>query len=126
MDGDKDGIYEPVEIPIPISISKSQLRLFVNYFFNELYSLDRQVVKPKIPRVDYRDRYVMIPFRYRIPALISSGSLTINTLVIDQESVPVKIVLESRGDLGFIRETGNLVRKLAMKWSLSQKFKETP
>jgi len=117
MEDEPDGINEPVVVDIPIKLDRSDVEQFVSFFYTELYSRDKHGAK-KIPAINYEERYINIEFINKAQTGMPLGSTTINKLVIDQDSSPIIITLESRGEYDMIRETGSLIRQIAMKWSI--------
>ena len=126
IESDKEGVYAPWEISIPVKLLDGEIQAYSDYMLKELIALEEHPVKQtssiKVKRAE-KGSDVIIEFMYKATKIIVGELYTRNQLIIESQSENGlgSVKLKSWGAKHWSHEAGTLMRLITMRWSTTRR-----
>ncbi|MBC8224107.1 hypothetical protein H8E65_05930 [Candidatus Bathyarchaeota archaeon] len=122
ISGEKEGVFRPWEIAMPVRLLPEQVPYFKEYVLGELRALETDMTKKTSMIKVYEDgKALNISFVYSSASPTVGELYTRNTLIITENGEKeVEVKMSSLGERQWSHEVGSMVRMIIMRWSTSQ------
>ncbi len=107
------------ETIIPLKVTDKEINAFKNYLLNRLREEGRRSDKvTKMVREKTEDSQIIIDFIYTSADTTIGGFYAKNVLKLEKKEEDYQLVLDCTGTVESVQNTGNLLRKIVLDWSL--------
>ena len=107
------------ETIIPLKVTDKEINVFKNYLLNRLREEGRRSDKvTKMVREKTEDNQITIDFIYTSADTTIGGFYAKNVLKLEKRGEDYQLVLDCTGTIESVQNTGNLLRKIVLDWSL--------